>query len=264
MKTAIPVLGYLILFGFYQLPEYVLNQTGNIGSFLALMALVVLIAHWVLRWQGESGLSALGLTITSYSGMQLLAGLVIQGVVSMLAFEGSYGLGITRVTYMPALPELILNSFIFAIGTFLPSLAEDILTRGYLYRYWGQRVSPRIFVIGSTILYVLNHIYRLQNGPATWFFLTVVGISLAIPLAISRSLWLTLGLHWSNNFVYRLTNDVLHTDDVSGISSTWLLTGLILVMSILLPRLMEYLRLTDRPTPKYSTKRSRHSRLVLV
>lgn len=55
------VLGFLLLFLLYQLPEASQHQFRNDYLFLALMLLMVVAAHGVARWQGLGGLAAFGL-----------------------------------------------------------------------------------------------------------------------------------------------------------------------------------------------------------
>lgn len=82
--------------------------------------------------------------------------------------------------------------------TFIPSLAEDILTRGLLLRH-GPIRRGIAFVMFSTIVYVLNHIYRLGNGPMEWLLLTCFGIAYATACIRTDSLWAAVGLHWGWN-----------------------------------------------------------------
>ncbi len=241
MKSARLIVVYLFLSACYQLPEFIRNRTGSDGMFLGLMALFLLLVHVVLRKQGRDGLQAAGLHWKSGSRAQLLTGLLVQASVTALAFGLSCALGLTRVTQVPPPEQLATGLLIFSIGTLLPSLAEDVLTRGYLFAHGAHRLSARTFVLLSTGLFVLNHAYRLQNGPTTWVFLAVMGVSLALPLVLTRSLWLTFGLHWGNNIVYQLTNNVIRSEDVTDFSSTWVLTGAILLMTFVLPLLVRRL-----------------------
>jgi membrane protease YdiL (CAAX protease family) len=99
----------------------------------------------------------------------------------------------TPTDLMAGLPMLLLV-------TLVPSLAEDILTRGYWYRAAGLRWrSGTVFVPVSAAIFVLNHIYRLGNGPQEWLVLFAFGLPYAAALWRSGSLWAALGLHWGWN-----------------------------------------------------------------
>ena len=60
-------------------------------------------------------------------------------------------------------------------------------------------------------MYVLNHIYRLQDGLLVWTYLFIIGIFLMLALVRTGNIWLTLGLHWSGNIVYQTTHQVIET-----------------------------------------------------
>jgi membrane protease YdiL (CAAX protease family) len=60
--------------------------------------------------------------------------------------------------------------------------------------------------------YVLNHTYRLKNGPAEWAMLFCFGLACAAALYYSRSLWPAVGLHWGWNFAGKLGDSVAGVD----------------------------------------------------
>ncbi len=79
-------------------------------------------------------------------------------------------------------------------------MTEDILTRGYLCRAAGLRWrNGAAFVLASSALYVLNHVYRLQLGPREWLLLCAYGLVYATALWRTGSLWSAVGLHWGWN-----------------------------------------------------------------
>ncbi|NEX64638.1 CPBP family intramembrane glutamic endopeptidase [Noviherbaspirillum galbum] len=130
------------------------------------------------------------------SGMFLLA-IAGKAIAVMLGA----GLGVYSVQAPAASQDAA--AVLKAIGTilfitFIPSLAEDILTRGLLLRKGPLRAGAA-FVIFSTAVYVLNHVYRLANGPMEWFMLACFGIAYATACARFDSLWPAVGLHWGWN-----------------------------------------------------------------
>jgi hypothetical protein len=89
------------------------------------------------------------------------------------------------------------------VTTFIPSLAEDMLTRGLLAARL-PRLQPLVFVLLSTLVYVLNHIWRLANGPAEWLLLAAFGVAYATALVRSGTLWAAVALHWGWNLANTL------------------------------------------------------------
>ena len=98
---------------------------------------------------------------------------------------------------------------LFGFGTFLSSLSEDILTRGYLFRHIRPKVPSGLFIFVSATLYLLNHIYRLADGMNAIGYLFLLGILFAMPLVYSERLWFTTGMHWIGNLTFFFTSNLL-------------------------------------------------------
>ncbi len=225
--------GFVVLFGIYQLAESAIYYQNNIPLFLGLMALVPCVAYSLSRLQGRNGLQDTGLAPGRGAASRLWVGLGIGLVIYFLSFALSLAMGLEQVIAVPPTADLIRQAAIFAVGVFLPSLAEDVVTRAYVYAHWPSKYSSTAFVVFSSVVYVLNHIHKLADGPAILIYLFVTGISLAIPLVVTRSLWYTLGLHWACNIVYRITADVLPTKTISqGAFTSLTLLTLVVALSI--------------------------------
>ncbi|GGK60166.1 hypothetical protein GCM10011405_05380 [Rufibacter glacialis] len=167
----------------------------HIPLFLGLMLAVIPVGYMVGRLQGFQGLSVWGLQFNRKYALLLATGLALGLLVNGLAFALRLWLGIEVVTFVPDFPNLVSQTLLFAVGTFLPSLAEDIVTRGYLFGHLQGRLSKWGFVLVSSTLYVLNHLYSFDNGFPALAYLFAVGIMLAIPLLYTRNLWYTVGAH---------------------------------------------------------------------
>jgi hypothetical protein len=193
----------------YHAGEYAMRFHQNVLAFLGLMLAFVGVAYAVARWQGLAGLRAWGLTGGWRSGPLLVVGLAVGLLAYGLAFGVRLWLHLEVVAVVPNTLPLLRQTLVFSLGTFLPSLAEDILTRGYVFRHLRPRFGAAALVVLSATIYVLNHWYALGNGPAQLVYLFVLGLMLAVPLAVTRNLWYTVGAHWAGNIVYRFTTDVL-------------------------------------------------------
>lgn len=86
------------------------------------------------------------------------------------------------------------------LTTFIPSLAEDILTRGFPLRTWGVRWSGPVFVAVSALLYTLNHLWRFDWGWTEQVRLFCLGLAYAAAAWRWRTLWAAVALHWGWNF----------------------------------------------------------------
>ncbi|WP_205501738.1 CPBP family intramembrane glutamic endopeptidase [Rufibacter psychrotolerans] len=225
--------GYLALALTYHAAEYAMRFHQHIPLFLGLMLAVVPVAYVVARLQGFPGLKAWGMQFNKKYALLLLVGLSLGLLVNGLAFAVRLWMGIEVVSLVPDTATLLTQTLLFAVGTFLPSLAEDILTRGYLFGHLQGKLSKWGFVLVSSAVYVLNHIYSLDDGFAALAYLSALGIMLAIPLVYTRNLWYTVGAHWAGNIVYRLGQDVLKVEEgPSTFPGLWELTIFVLLFAV--------------------------------
>ncbi|GAB2529740.1 lysostaphin resistance A-like protein [Rufibacter soli] len=224
--------GYLVLALTYHAAEYAMRFHQHIPLFLGLMLAVLPVGYLVARLQGFRGLKAWGLQLNKKYALLLGLGLGLGLLVNGLAFAVRLWMGIEVVTLVPEVSTLVSQILIFAAGTFLPSLAEDILTRGYLFGHLQGRLSRWGFVLVSSTVYVLNHVYSLNDGFPSLAYLFALGIMLAIPLVYTKNLWYTVGAHWAGNIVYRVGQDVLTVKEgPSAFSGTWELTFFVLLLA---------------------------------
>ena len=195
-----------LLFCAYQLPQ----ATGN----HYLMLLFPLLAWWGSRALGFAGMRAWYLDARP-GWLRLLAlGLVLAilakfAAVAVGTHAGVYSVGWTDPAGRTALLETL--AFL-AFSTFIASTAEDILTRGLVLRAFPQLGRHWMFIPVSAALYVLNHIYRLHEGPAEWFMLFCFGLAYAAALWRTRTLWAAIGLHWGWNLANGLLDSFTKTD----------------------------------------------------
>ncbi len=96
----------------------------------------------------------------------------------------------------PAADALLLGLLL----TFIPSIAEDIVTRGFWFTRYGRGWSTAAFVAFSSVVYVLNHVFRLAAGLGEWLMLLSFGVAYGLAVARTKSLWPAVGLHWGWNF----------------------------------------------------------------
>jgi membrane protease YdiL (CAAX protease family) len=191
-----------VLFVFYQLPQG--------ASIPYLILLFPVLAWWGSRTLGFSGMRAWYLD----AGPGWLRLLALGLVLAILAKFAAVALGVCAGVYsfawsgMASVGALALLAF----TTFIPSIAEDILTRGLVLRAFPQLSQRRVFILISAALYVLNHIYRLHKGPLEWLMLFCFGLAYAAALYRTRTLWAAVGLHWGWNLANGLLDAFARSD----------------------------------------------------
>lgn len=196
--------GFGILFGLYHLPEVFQNhyQQPLIWLLESGMLLFVLVAYFIGKRKYKNGFRTYGLFAFRKHWSNLVKGMVIGICIIILSNLVPVGLQWYKISIHLEGEQLLFQSLLFAVGTFLPSLAEDILTRGYVMAYWPIRWSRNFLILFSAGVYVLNHIFRLGK-PDVMLYLFVLGLVLMWVFVATGSLWLTLGIHWGGNIAYQ-------------------------------------------------------------
>lgn len=214
--------GFLILFLLYQLAEAngqgLLKVPWRPYSILLMFLLLLPAADLVARWQGDAGLAAYGMGFNAGWGRNYLfgmgLGLLVQIPLELLGIR----LGVRRVANPRFSWRGLFGGFLWAAFTNFPAAAgEDLLTRGYLWRF--MQSSPLLaFVLVSALVYTLNHILRLLTRPITdWYHLPFLGMTLAYALYQTGSLWFVIGLHQAGNVIYYLLQQMM---DVTNTTNT--------------------------------------------
>lgn len=202
------VVGFVLLFLAYQAPEGIGQRL--LGSFAwqsALLGLFFVVAVGVGRRRGRSPLDAYALDGVGRNWPVTVA-LFVAAVCAKLAAVavglqfGLYEGGDAMVTSIGGLSTALSVALPM---TFLPSIAEDMVTRGYLFRARDGGRQRRAwgtwpFVGVSAAVYTLNHIFRLRFGPSEWLMLFVFGSVYAFALVRTGSLWPAVALHWGWNY----------------------------------------------------------------
>lgn len=210
------ITGFILLFACYHAAEYMMLFENNPAGFLGLSFVFLAVAWLVAKWQGLDGLAAWGLVFKKPARDQLGTGLLVGICIYTLYTVTSLLLDIDRIKEVPPAGVFISQFALFTLGTFFSSLSEDILTRGYLYRFFNKGKGNYLLVFVSAAVYVLNHIYRLTDGVGVLSYLFIIGIFLMLAMLRTGNIWLTLGLHWSGNIVYHTTHSVMHTVNGKG------------------------------------------------
>ncbi len=237
-------LAFVILWLLYQAAEGVgARWLHSYPVQAGLMSACVVLAWPLSRWLGYRGYAAYALVGGNGLRWWFPGGLLLAVLAKFIAVwiglrSGAYAAdheasaaGLMLV--LSALPLLLLS-------TLVASLAEDILTRGFWYRAAGLRWrNGMVFVLASSTIYVLNHIYRLGNGPLEWLVLFCFGLAYAAALWRSGSLWAALGLHCGWNLGNGLVDIMMPVTLQDAQTAAGLSIGmhlLILLMVLCLPK----------------------------
>lgn len=229
---------FAALFLLYQSAEGIGDRWLHSFAVQASLMCACVLAAWPLsHWLGRKGYSAYALQWRPARGwVWLVGGLALAVLGKVVAVAVGLRLGVyTSNTGGLAWAHFSGGALaMLLLSTFVPSLAEDILTRGFWYRAAGIRWRRgAVFVMFSSALYVLNHIYRLERGPLEWGMLFCFGLAYATALWRSGSLWAAFGLHWGWNLANGwLAVDILDAPRSAMLSAVAHLAMLLVVLAM--------------------------------
>lgn len=232
---------FALLFVLYQSAEGVGGRLLHSFAVQASLMLACVLVAWPLsRWLGYRGYGAYALDRAPASFAWLGAGLVVACAAKALAIGVGEQLGIYAATgtsfSVAGFAALGAGLPMLLLSTFVPSIAEDILARGFWYRAAGIRWRRGLaFVAFSAGYFVLNHIYRLDRGPTEWLMIFCMGLAYATALWRTGTLWAAVGLHWGWNLANGVLDPLLPADtlDVHGGALLTAAVHLLLVVLLL-------------------------------
>jgi membrane protease YdiL (CAAX protease family) len=121
------------------------------------------------------------------------------------------------------------------VTTFVPSMAEDILTRGMpLFAFRWQSLAAPILVVLSAVIYTANHLWRFDWGLAEQVRLFAMGLAFAAAALRSNSLWPAIGLHWGGNLASALAAPLVDISPVEVTGDRLFSALLYLIVALLL------------------------------
>lgn len=213
------LLGFILLFAIYHATEI-----GVIASNPVLILICFLLffynARLVAKFLGEKGISSFGMQ--RHKGG--IRNLVIGYLLGLIFYGGSMIVSVLtgkiEFTGIFSIQQIVLPLLGIIVLTFLSSASEDLLTRGYVFKYLPGNFSVSALVIISSVVYVLNHIWRIGDGYTQWVMLSIMGLTYAIPFAATKSLWFTIGCHWGWNTVSLFKNQIGNMSDFKIIDNT--------------------------------------------
>ncbi|WP_373055878.1 type II CAAX prenyl endopeptidase Rce1 family protein [Zunongwangia sp. H14] len=223
---------FLVLFLLYHLAEYMIMFKDSASLFFIFQFMFFGAALLAGHWYSQNGLKAWGLPISPKPVLFVLLGIMLGVILYSVPWGLAIYLDIEKVTDIPSLHIIIKNSLVFAVGVLFTSFSEDILTRGLVYRLLEGKLRPVYIIFISALIYLLNHIYRLNDGLEVLLYLFLLGIVFAIPLINSKNLWITGSMHWAGNLFFFISHNLVQTEEMPGIISYNMLFSIILLIMI--------------------------------
>ncbi|MGB8706109.1 MAG: type II CAAX endopeptidase family protein, partial [Gillisia sp.] len=225
-------ISFILLFVLYHLAEYMLMFNNNIPLFFTFQILFFGAAILLGNWYSKNGLSAWGLPLSRKIITRVLLGIVLGFILYAIPYWLSIRFGIEKITAVPSIKEIIKNSLPFTFGVLLTSFSEDILTRGLIFSHLHGKIKPLYLILLSATIYLLNHIYRLNDGPDVLLYIFLLGVVFFIPLMNSKNLWITGAMHWTGNVVFFVSHNIIQTQEIENTLSYNYLFSIFLCLMI--------------------------------
>ena len=187
------------------LPEVTSNAAASMGIAASALGLV-----WLLRRHVDRGpWSGIALTLDRAAVPLLLSGIVLAGVVSVVAAAATVQLGLAdwgwsaSTTKDVATKGLAITVILIALSTVLvQAFPEELVFRGYMYANLGETLPLWAAVVNSSLIFGSMHVFSNQQAATTVgehliyaVAATGFGLMLAACRTISGTLWLGIGFH---------------------------------------------------------------------
>ena len=244
----------------FELPSWLNRLTNAILQLIAITASVYL----ARRYFDKRPLSSLGLKINKNTLPDILAGLLIPGLMMGLIFAIELGIG--WLEYEGVVMEMdppmagIFDLFISFLVFVAVGWQEELLSRGYHLQNISESLNLFWGVLLSSLLFAVLHLFQPGASFISVILITLTGLFLALGYLRTRQLWLPIGLHIGWNFfegpIFGFPVSGIETEGIMVHQSTGpeLITGgafgpeggLILIPALILGALLVFWYTSDR------------------
>jgi membrane protease YdiL (CAAX protease family) len=236
--------GFALMFVLYQAAEglQTVIAPGNPAG-PALMLAALLLAWPIGRWLGGRGYDRFGLSLTPGWWAMVIGGILLAALARLASLALGLEIGVFAVS--GTMQALTVGTLLMAlVTTFVPSVAEDILTRGFLLKAAPLRLNFWTFTLLSALLYTANHIWRLDWGISEQIRLFCLGLAYGAAAWRWRSLWGAVALHWGWNLSSAIADSLVATATVDVVGGRIISAGahlVLLVIVLLVPGARKHL-----------------------
>jgi membrane protease YdiL (CAAX protease family) len=149
-------------------------------------------------------LVSLGLSIRPQAGLDILAGVLIAGVVMGFIYlmEWSFGwLKFENFTWqVQPVSQVVIEALTWLLLFVMVGWQEELLARGYWLQNLAEGLNLFWGVLISSILFSLGHLLNPNMSWVAILGLVFAGLFLAYGYLRTHQLWLSIGLHIGWNF----------------------------------------------------------------
>jgi hypothetical protein len=162
--------------------------------------LTFLVSKYVLKLDG---FRSLGLQLHTRWRTNLLLGFLVGALMFFLKYLSYYALGMFTISgWMNAgyIAQMLITAF---VAMFFASVINDCLIRGYWLAFCNRKGYIQWYIVLVTILYAVDDAWNEGLEVSNTVYSLVLGLSLAYSVYKTRSIWMSIGLHWGSNVLFR-------------------------------------------------------------
>jgi uncharacterized protein len=192
---------YKIIIGFFLLEALFLGPRYLPSSIWWIVALTFFpVSIYVAKWSGLHGIASLGINFHKGWYRNIINGFLMGTGLFLIGFTIAYScqaISINEVSSVRRILFLLIWNF---AGCTIVAFAEEILMRGYVFNHLLKRCSVYWAIIISSILFTVGHFYFIGMYWPGWIRLLLFGIAMSVAYHLTKSLWVSMGIHWGWNF----------------------------------------------------------------
>lgn len=224
---------FLVFFLLYHAAEYFALFNFYPTIFLGIQFVFLIAAFLLGKISHKNGLNTWGLQNRKNLWVDLGVGGAFGFLLYMIPFLICLAIGIEIIIFFPSFIDFWQMGGLMFFGMFFSSLSEDILTRGLIYAWFRKRLHPVIILIFSSVIFYLNHIYRLTDGISTFLYIFLLGVILYMTILITHRLWMCVMMHWVGNCTFFATHQIIQVKEVHpsfGFNQMFIYTEVVFIM----------------------------------
>lgn len=179
------------------------DETGALTLWSAASVAALSIASYVMmRWMERRPFAAIGTPWALEAAGDFLRGSAIGGALMIALVAVQTAMGWLEPIPGPGAPSdwpghAVRLAVLFAFA----AAAEELLFRGYPFQVLVEGMGPVAAVGVSSAAFALLHASNPAVGGLALANIGLAGVLMAVAYLRTRSLWVSLGLHWSWNWV---------------------------------------------------------------
>lgn len=217
------------------LPAVISRAAASVGIAASALGLVLLLRRHVdgRPWSG------IGLTLDRAAISHLLRGVVLAGIVSVVAAAATVQLGLADwgwpadTTKDAAKQGFTTTIIVIVVSTVLvQGFPEELVFRGYIFGNLGARLPLWATVVSSSLIFGSMHVFSSSGATTVGerviyaMAITGFGLTLAAFRTVSGTLWLGIGFHSG----FDACNGRFSTVHQGAFIPAWLIVLLVLIL----------------------------------